>query len=139
VAKGKYAHIKRGPAPDLDDGNEYRSGWERDVARLLTLWQKLGLVKEWEYEPERFYFVNLSDANYKRGPYDYLPDFRIQFSHKDEPVYWEVKGRINTGDKTRWQRFRKHFGELAVIQKPQFFGFRKDWAERIPEWESWGW
>ena len=47
----KMRVAREGKAEDLDDGNIYRSSWERNIARLFAM-QKIPVA----YEPMRFQF-----------------------------------------------------------------------------------
>jgi hypothetical protein len=77
----------------------FRSSWEAIVAQWLD---KKGVT--WIYEPQRFYFENLS----------YLPDFYLP----QQDVWLEVKGWINRNprDKERMDLFIKN-QKLLIIDK----------------------
>jgi hypothetical protein len=59
---------------------------EGGVHSIISL-KRLGVVVEWEYEPEEFWFLEVP-----RGVRSYKPDFRVTYKGEPEPVYVEVKG-----------------------------------------------
>lgn len=149
--KAKYGNVNRGPAPDLADGYNYRSGWERDVSRFLKLLQTWGVVEGYAYEPQKFSFKEYYNSN----PMFYTPDFAVKFYpriRKDirlaltdifdhiEPgktVYWEVKGQEKGTDREKWRRFRKYGGyPLEVIKKDKLALIEVAFKPFIPTWES---
>lgn len=98
-----YQYTKTGVRKDL--GKEvYRSGWEADVARILTTF---GI--KFQFEPTVFYFP------IQRGTKSYLPDFYLP--ETDE--YIEIKGWFDNKSKVKLKRFKKYhpqeFNKLHVI------------------------
>lgn len=125
---GAYDKIKRGKAADLGE-IQFRSRWERNVARILQHKVAKGEIRAWEFEPERFYFPGVL-----RGATSYLPDFRV--TYPDGRVeWWEVKGRELPKDRTRWKRMRLHYPhvDLVIIGEPVYkslasrYGGLKNW------------
>lgn len=85
----------------------FRSGWEANIARLLT---HRGV--KWEYEPEVFFFQGV-----KRGTVSYCPDFR------SKTFYLEVKGYLDSKGRAAIRRFKKHYPDefaklRAVVGRP---------------------
>jgi hypothetical protein len=152
-ANARYGNVKRGKALDLADDNFYASGWERDIARLLTFLTEKGVLEGWEYEPETFLFTG---NGYKRGPWSYKPDFVTRYRH-DAPRRWikllkdmgfehanpgtmcflEVKGQETGSDRSKWRRFRAHVGyPLEIVKKDKMFLIQEVFKPLIPMWES---
>lgn len=147
----QYANVKPGKAEDLSYGHNYRSGWERDFARVLEFLQNWGVVEGWDYEPQRFDFQGLG---YKLGPFVYTPDFVVKFNdyidqkkieyirdilpvERSQTVYIEVKGQEKGKDRNKWRRFRKHTGNtLWIIKKEEMFLLQTKFKQQIPFWES---
>ena len=86
-----------------------RSGWEKKYATHLE-WQKsIGAIKEWEHEPETFWFNEI-----KRGVRSYLPDFKVTMP--DGSHYWvEVKGYFDSKSLTKIKRFRKYYPKETLV------------------------
>lgn len=94
----------------------FKSGWEVKYARYLEGLKTLKVIKDWEYEPQRFLFEEI-----KSGTRTYTPDFKV--FNVDDTHYWvEVKGYMDAKSKTKIKRFRKYFPteELRVIEKDWF-------------------
>lgn len=101
-----FLRIKKGPAKDLPEPFDkimFRSGWERNFARILC---KRGIV--WDYEKLVFTFsVNKEGKPYKTKPYQYMPDF-----HEIKTgVIWEIKGYFRSEDKSKIKRFKALYPE----------------------------
>lgn len=149
----RYGNVKRGKAVDLVESPFFNSGWERDVARLLTLFEQWNVIEGWEYEPEEFLFTG---NGYKRGPWSYKPDFCLRFRHDANRevlkllhkigfehtspgvlVFWEVKGQELGRDRSKWKRFRAHIGyPLEIIKRDEMYLLEATFKPYIPEWES---
>ena len=120
---------------DLKD-QYFRSMWEANIARLLNLWQGLGIVAAWEYETEEFEFHKI-----KRGCRFYKIDFKIRFvKNPTEPIYWEVKGYWDSKSKTKLKRMAKYYPHvrIEVIDSTQYQVLKRQWAGLIPTWETRG-
>src|SRR5574337_150635 len=63
-----------GVRPDVSSSIYFRSAWESNYARYLNLLMKMGVVEEWSYEPETFWFEGV-----RRGTNSYKPDFRVRY------------------------------------------------------------
>lgn len=85
-----------------------RSGWEAIYAGHLDLLMRGGVIKDWEYEAETFWFDKI-----KRGVRSYLPDFRV--TNLDGSIeYHEVKGWMDQKSKTRLKRMAKYHPSAVV-------------------------
>lgn len=94
----------------------FRSMWEANYARYLQYLKKMGHIKNWEHEPETFWFHEI-----KRGTRTYLPDFKI--TQNDGTHYWvEVKGYMDSKSQTKIKRFRKYYpDETLEIKGKKWF------------------
>lgn len=120
---------KGGMRDDL--GIYVRSSWEANYARYLNWLVSIDEIKEWQYEPDTFEFVDI-----KRGVRFYTPDFRIM--NRDNSIeYHEVKGYMDARSKTKLKRMAKyHPGvKLIVIDGTAYKALAKDVKRLIPEWE----
>lgn len=118
-----HKHVKAGAAPDLGP-IEFRSTWERNVARVLNY---LGI--RWTYEPRRFYLI--------KG-LTYLPDFRLESPNPWECKWIEVKGLWNKDDKKKLKYFYTLYPDetLKVISGKQYRKLCKEYKNLIPTWEG---
>jgi len=106
VNKNKRSAI--GKRDDLG-GQFFRSGWEANVARVLT---DRGI--KWEFEPIVFSFL---EHGVKRGTVSYCPDFKWR------GTILEVKGYLDGRGRTAIRRFRKYYPDefsklKAVVGSP---------------------
>lgn len=108
-----------------------RSRWEANYARYLQWLLERGEIKEWEHEPDTFWFEKI-----KRGVRSYLPDFRIKFS--DGSVeYHEVKGWMDARSKTKIKRMAKYFPNIVLcLIEASWFKANRTIAAIIPGWEK---
>jgi hypothetical protein len=93
-----------------------RSTWELKYGRYLQFLKERGIIADWLYEPETFWFNEI-----KRGVRSYLPDFKVILP--DGSHYWaEVKGYMDGKSKTKIKRFNKYYPkeELQVIDAKWF-------------------
>jgi len=108
--KGKSpVAFKQGWATVGDQKHYFRSGWEVEYAQYLEILKKHKRIKNWEYEPETFWFENI-----KRGTRSYLPDFRIT-ENDDTQYYVEVKGYMDAKSKTKLKRMKKYHPEVKLL------------------------
>lgn len=108
----------------------FRSTWEANFARSLEDDKVKGIIRDWEHEPQTFWFLDI-----KRGVRSYLPDFKIIY--EDGSHSWvEVKGFMDKKSQTKLKRFAKYYPEekLVVIQK-EWFKRHEDLAETLEGWE----
>lgn len=129
--KSTFKTTKVGARSDLDNIS-FRSGWEADYARYLNYLKQEGKIVRWYYESKRFNFPTV-----KRGATSYLPDFNVIYP--DGRSEWhEVKGYWTGRGKTCVNRFRKYYPNetLVIIERPRFNEIKKQYADKIPNWES---
>lgn len=119
-----YTHINR---PTFDFNGKaifFRSNWELNYAFYLEWLKKNNEIKDWEYEPERYYFY-ITEGNTKiRLDNGYLPDFRI--TNNDGSQYLvEIKGKKQGTRKL--QRMRKHYPniKLELIQSKEYLDLKR--------------
>lgn len=126
-----YSRAAAGRRADLGD-TYFRSRWEANYARYLNLLVRMGVVTEWAYEPETFWFHGV-----KRGTVSYKPDFRVLYKGDPKPVYVELKGWVQDKDHTKWKRMAKYHPhiKLEIIGGKEFASLRSKWASSIPNWE----
>jgi len=127
-----YSRCKSGRRDDLGD-TFFRSSWEANYARYLNLLLKMGAVKQWEYEPERFWFDGI-----RAGVTSYTPDFRVLYSGAAAPEYIEIKGFTTPKDRTKWRRLKKYHPDkkLVVVAAKEYYALARKWSSAIPNWES---
>jgi len=94
----------------------FRSRWEHEYAKHLERLKEVKAIKEWEHEPQTFWFEKI-----RRGTRSYLPDFKIIYW--DESHSWvEVKGYMDNKSRTKIKRFRKYYpNERLVIVDGEWF------------------
>lgn len=111
--------------------NFYRSRWEANYARYLEWLKSLGQIKDWQHEPETFWFEAI-----RRGTRSYLPDFRV-WENDGSSALHEVKGWMDSRSRTTLQRMAKYHPEqkLILIDKTQYSSITKKASSLIPGWE----
>jgi hypothetical protein len=109
----------------------FRSRWEANYARYLEWLKSNGEIKEWEHEPETFWFSKI-----KRGCVSYLPDFRVT-TKSGAIEYHEVKGWMDSRSKTKIRRMKKYHPtvKLIVIASAYYGSIAKKLSRVVPEWE----
>lgn len=125
-----YSRARQGRRDDLD-GRFFRSSWEANYARYLNFLQRSGVIREWDFEPETFWFENI-----RRGTRSYLPDFKV--TRPDGSVYYvEVKGWMDAKSKTKLKRMAKYYPavELILVEKKAYQQIAKEVSAIIPHWE----
>lgn len=108
-----------------------RSAWEANLARYFQWLKDRGEIREWEFEPETFWF-----AGVKRGVVSYLPDFRI--TERDGSVrYVECKGHLDARSKTKLKRMAKYHPSVRVdlIGPVQYRAIAATMSKALPGWE----
>lgn len=93
-----------------------RSSWEKVYAEILEKRKSLGVIIEWEYEADTFWFEKI-----KRGCRSYTPDFKVTFP--DGSIeYHEIKGWMDDRSKTKIKRMRIYHPriKLVVIDAPAY-------------------
>lgn len=108
----------------------FRSRWEANYARYLQWKKERNEIKDWEFEPDTFWFNNI-----KRGVRSYLPDFKV-FKNDGTFYYDEVKGWFDDRSKTKMKRMKKYYPKVVInlIQAP-WFKASKNLKLVIKEWE----
>ena len=107
----------------------FRSWWEVDYACYLEILKRYKRIKEWEYEPQTFWFENI-----KRGTRSYLPDFRI--TDQDGSQYFvEVKGYMDAKSLTKLKRMKKYHPEvrLLMVNKEQIEEIRMKFGSLLKQ------
>jgi hypothetical protein len=130
----------------------FRSGWEADIMR----WLKYKEYEDIQYEPETFTYTQFG---IKHGTISYVPDFKVLgFKKKGEYSWIEVKGFLKSVDKVKLRRFKKYFPdefaklvivcgnkgsktyefckELGIKKILNFYEIKKEFKDKIPNWES---
>jgi len=125
-----YSRCKAGWWENDDKRYYMRSSWEHNYAWYLEWLKARGDIKDWEYEPDTFWFEKI-----KRGARSYLPDFKV-FYPDGSFEYHEVKGWLNPKSKTKLARMEKYYPDtkLVLIDKSVYNSIKK-WGRLIPGWE----
>lgn len=126
-----YSKCKRGKREDIGD-YFFRSAWEANYARYLTILKETNQIINWEFEPITFFF-----EGEKRGAISYLPDFRI--TKLDNSIeYHEVKGWMDAKSKSKLKKFAKYYPKehLVLIDSKQYNKIKKEYKTQIPLWED---
>ena len=129
-ASNAYSRCKRGRRGDLG-GMFFRSSWEANYARYLKWLKSIGEIAGWEHEPDNFRFEGV-----KRGPYTYLPDFKV-IECDGSVAYHEVKGWMDAKSRSKIKRMKKFFPNirLVVIAQKEYTMLAKKVSACIPFWE----
>lgn len=117
-----------------DKRKYYRSRWEANYARYLEWLRAQGQIKDWQHEPETFWFDGI-----KRGVRSYLPDFRV-WEADGSSVLHEVKGWMDSRSKTTLRRMAKYHPSetVIVIREKQYNEIARKIGPMIVDWESGG-
>lgn len=109
----------------------FRSLWEANYARYLEFLKQHNQIKDWEHEPDTFWFNNI-----KRGCRSYLPDFKI-INNNGSIEYHEVKGWYDERSKTKIKRMAKYYPDvkLIVIFAKQYYLIANQVKNLIKDWE----
>ncbi len=110
----------------------FRSRWEANYAYYLEFLKSKGEIKEWEHEPETFWFEKI-----KRGVRSYLPDFRVT-ANDGSVTYHEVKGWMDDRSKTKIKRMKIYHPKvvLLVFDGAWFKKNTKNLKAIVPGWEE---
>lgn len=130
-AAEKYQRVRKGWRTVGGKRHYFRSQWEMNVACYLEFIKSQGQISEWEYEPETFWFHQIS-----RGIRSYCPDFRLTYPDGRQ-VYWEVKGFMDSKSRTKIKRMRKYYPDeaLEVVDAKRYARLKKS-AAMIPGWSE---
>ena len=108
----------------------FNSKAESNYARYLEHLKQQNQIKEWEYEPQTFWFLAI-----KRGVRSYLPDFKIT-EHSGRTVWIEVKGYMDSKSQTKIKRFKKYYpDETLNVVGSDWFKANSQLAHVISGWE----
>ena len=88
---------------------KFRSKFEYRFARYLEGLQKIGAIKEWDYEPKTFWFDGI-----KRGTCSYMPDFFVIEKDGTE-IYYETKMHLVAKDITKFKRMAKYHPGVNLV------------------------
>lgn len=126
-----YSRTRSGKRSDLDD-LFVRSSWEANFARYLNFLITTDYIFRWEYEPDRFDFIEI-----KRGTRSYMPDFKVWDTKDSIPYYYEIKGWMDAKSKTRLKRMAKYYPDIKVIVfgAKEYRDLTKKVSGIIPNWE----
>lgn len=107
-----------------------RSTWERNYCRYLEWLKSLGQIRDWQHEPETFWFSGV-----KRGCVSYLPDFRI-VENNGAVVFHEIKGWMDPKSKTKIKRMAKYHPQvkLVVIDQSHYRKLSSQVCKLVPGW-----
>src|SRR5574343_130953 len=83
-----------------------KSKWEYNYALYLDFLVSKGLLLEWEYEPDAFWFESI-----KSGIRKYTPDFKL-YNLDGSIEYREVKGWMDSKSKTKLKRMAKYYPNI---------------------------
>lgn len=87
----------------------FRSKMEANYALYLDFLIKQKAIKDWEYEPDAFFFEKI-----KSGTKKYIPDFKI--TKIDGSVeYHECKGLMQQKDVTKQRRMAKYYPDISLV------------------------
>lgn len=87
----------------------FRSFWEVNYERHLEYLLRQGKIRQWEHEPETFWFDKI-----KCGVRSYLPDFRVT-ELSGNVAYHEVKGWMDPRSVTKIARMAKYYPDVRLI------------------------
>lgn len=120
----------------------FKSRWEANYAYYLEWLKQKGEIKDWFYEPDKFWFDKI-----KSGVTNYTPDYKVIHNR---PVlnlatgkmvtieYCEVKGFMDKKSATKINRMRIYHPNIAIRVVD------KDWFKKngpilkniVPGWET---
>ena len=106
-------HISKASWVELGGKRFYtKSLAEKRFAMYLQYLKEHNEIKDWEYEPETFWFLEI-----KRGVRSYKPDFKI-IRLDDKHFFVEIKGFMDAKSVTKIKRFAKYYPNetLKVIK-----------------------
>jgi hypothetical protein len=136
IGKLSPHHNTRRRREDLD--MVFRSGWEANYARYLRWQVQHGMIREWIYESEKFWFDKPRGRGkgVNSGVRHYLPDFKVTFLD-GRVEYHEVKGYLTAQAKTALKRMKIYYPEITVrvIGKKEYSTIARQVGGIIPNWE----
>lgn len=108
-----------------------KSLWEQNYALYLEYLKSTGFIKDWEYEPETFWFEGI-----RRGTNNYKPDFKV-WLNDSTTEFREVKGFMCPKSKTKIRRMKKYHPDvkLRVFGKKWWKKHNAALAAIVPGWK----
>lgn len=103
-----YAHISKAWFEIGGKRFYSRSKLERNYARYLEFLKAADMIKDWEHEPETFWFEGI-----KRGTNNYKPDFKVT-NLNDTFYFIETKGRVTSKDRVKFRRMKKYHPDVDL-------------------------
>lgn len=85
-----------------------RSRWEANLICYFQWLKETGVIKNWFYESETFWFDGV-----RRGTNNYKPDIKI-IEHDGGEYYIEVKGYFTRKDLTKFKRMAKYHPNVRI-------------------------
>lgn len=140
TCKGKYysehmnksasMSFKAGYRDDLP-GKYFRSSWEANYARYLTVLKDMRLIKKWEHEKHSFKLVINGVVRF------YLPDFKV-YMYDGSSEFHEVKGRLDERSSLKLSAFKEQYPDirLKVIGSREYREISKKYKDNIMFWED---
>lgn len=109
-----------------------QSRWESNYACYLQWMKERGLIVEWEYEPQTFWFEKI-----RRGVRSYLPDFKVTMPNGGHEWH-EVKGWMDARSKTKIRRMAKYHPKevLRVFGAEWFKDASRKLSAIVPGWTA---
>ncbi len=131
VAFNSFSNLKKGWRVIGGKRYYYKSLWEANYARFLQYYKETGVIAEWEYEPETFWFKKIL-----RGVRSYKPDFRIKLN-TGNLEYHEIKGYLDKKSKTKMKRMAKYYPDikLRLVEEDWFKENNPKYKGIISDWE----
>ena len=128
-SENQYSRVNNGWVEIGDRSFFARSMWEANYGRYLQFLKTSGSIKQWEYEPETFWFEKI-----RRGVRSYLPDFRVT-NNDGSIIYHEVKGWMDGKSVTKLKRMAKYHPSVALIViGAAWFKESKKFSALVPQW-----
>lgn len=126
--KAHYAHVQR----PVEYGIKFRSKLEARYARYLEMLLLAGLVAEWSYETQTFWFTPDSEgavahglAGIRRGVTSYRPDFKVTWEETRSSScgsfggkrveFHEVKGYMDDRSRVALERMKRYYPNVTVV------------------------
>lgn len=106
-----FENVKRGTYAIGNKEIYFRSLWEANYALYLEWLKEQGQIHEWEYEPERYYFIFKEGKKLRSLGNGYLPDFRV-WETKQKFYLVEIKGYGQGVQKLK--RMKKYHPEIRI-------------------------
>ena len=124
--------LYRGKAGYRDDFPDlyFRSSWEANWARYLSLLQEQGSIKSWLFEPDTF------RINFLGRITSYTPDFKVSFLD-GRIEYQEVKGLLSNYSRDKMTLMPILFPDVKIVMvfKDTYESVRDNYSLLIPTWE----